>query len=449
MDMSKNLVLDRRTLLKGLGVAVALPALEAMTPAVSLATPAAARSFPRRLAFIYVPNGVHGPAWLPRTMGRGFELPPTLQPLAPVRDYLTVFSGLTLDKARPNGDGPGDHARAMSAFLTGCQPVKTNGSNIRVGVSADQIAARAVGRATRFPSLEIGCEGGRQAGNCDSGYSCAYSSNLSWRGEATPNPKEVNPRLVFERLFAGPDHREAASNQARRQRYHLSILDFVMDDAAQLRNRLGANDQHRLDEYLTSVREIETRMNRADGESAPVAGIARPAGIPVNYGDHIRLMTDLLVLAFQGDLTRVATFVYANEGSNRNYRLIGVPDGHHDLSHHQGNHTKQAKIARINHFHITQFAHLLQRLHSIREGDGTLLDNCMIVYGSGNGDGNRHNHDELPILLAGRGGGTIESGRHRRYPRETPLMNLFLSLLDRMGARVPSLGDSTGRLPGL
>jgi hypothetical protein len=446
--MSKNLVLDRRTLLKGLGVAVALPALEAMTPALSLAS-APARPFPRRLAFVYVPNGVHGPDWVPRTLGPGFELPPTLQPLAPVRDYLTVLSGLTLDKARPNGDGPGDHARAMSAFLTGCQPVKTNGSNIRVGISADQIAARALARATRFPSLEIGCEGGRQAGNCDSGYSCAYSSNLSWRSETTPNPKEINPRLVFERLFAGPDRREAASSQARRQRYNLSILDFVMEDAAQLRGRLGANDQRRLDEYLTSVREIETRLARAADGPEPSAGIARPAGIPADYGEHIRLMTDLLVLAFQGDLTRVATFVYANEGSNRNYRLIGVPDGHHDLSHHQGNREKQAKIARINRFHISQFAYLLQRLHSIREGDGTLLDNCMIVYGSGNGDGNRHNHDELPILLAGRGGGTLVAGRHLRYPRETPLMNLFLSLLDRMGVSVPSLGDSTGRLPGL
>jgi hypothetical protein len=444
--MTKNLLLDRRTVLKGLGVAVALPALEAMAPA-ALASGSAAPAFPRRLAFVYVPNGIHMPDWTPRSMGAGFELPPTLRPLEAVREHVTVLSGLTCDKARPNGDGPGDHARAMSAFLTGCQPVKTNGSNIRVGVSADQVAARAAGRATRFPSLEIGCEGGRQAGNCDSGYSCAYSSNLSWRSDTTPNPKEVNPRLVFERLFAGADRREAAGSRERRARYNLSILDFVTEDANRLQGRLGANDRRRLDEYLTSVREIETRLTPADRRGP--AGLARPAGVPGDYGAHIRLMGDLLAVAFQGDLTRVATFVFANEGSNRSYRPIDIPDGHHDLSHHQGRREKQAKLGRINRFHIEQLTHLLRRLRSVREGSGTLLDNCMIVYGSGNGDGNRHNHDDLPILLAGRGGGTIRAGRHLRYPRETPLTNLFLSLLDRQGVRVPSLGDSTGRLGGL
>jgi hypothetical protein len=446
--MSKDLSIDRRTLLKGLGVAVALPVLEAMSPGLALAS-APARTFPRRLAFVYVPNGVHLPDWTPRTLGAGFELPATLQPLQPVRDRLMVLSGLTVDKARPNGDGAGDHARAMSAFLTGCQPVKTHGANIRVGVSADQVAARAVGRATRFPSLELGCEGGAQAGNCDSGYSCAYSHNLSWRTESSPSPKEINPRLVFDRLFASADRREAAGTQARRERYNLSILDFVNEDAQRLRHRLGANDQRHLDEYLTSVREVETRIARTAQPEAAAAGLARPSGVPADYGEHLRLMADLLVLSFQTDLTRVATFVYANEGSNRSYRHISVPDGHHDLSHHQGNRDKQAKIARINRFHMTQFAYLLQRLQAVREGERTLLDNSMIVYGSGNGDGNRHNHDDLPILLAGRGGGTIASGRHVRYPRETPLMNLMLSLLDRMGARVPALGDSTGRLPNL
>jgi hypothetical protein len=447
--MATSRTIDRRTVLKGLGVAVALPALEAMAPALSRASAGVPRTFPRRLAFVYVPNGVHVPDWTPRSLGASFQLPATLQPLQPFRDQLTVLSGLTLDKARPNGDGAGDHARAMAAFLTGCQPVKTDGANIRVGISADQVAARAVGRATRFPSLEVGCEGGRQAGNCDSGYSCAYSSNLSWRSEATPNPKEINPRLVFERLFAGPDRREAAGSQARRDRYNLSVLDFVMEDASRLQARLGANDRRRLDEYMTSVREIETRVARAAAPAGAAPGLARPAGIPADYGEHIRIMADLLVLAFQGDVTRVATFVFANEGSNRSYRLINVPDGHHDLSHHQGRRDKQEKLGRINRFHMTQFSHLLGRLRSVREGEGTLLDSCMIVYGSGNSDGNAHNHDELPILLAGRGGNTIRAGRHLRYPRETPLMNLFLSLLDRMGAPVPRLGDSTGRLPGL
>jgi hypothetical protein len=447
--MSKSLTVDRRTVLKGLGVAVALPALEAMAPALSVASGAARPTPPRRLAFLYVPNGVNVPEWTPRTVGAGFQLPPTLAPLAIFRDRLLVLSGLTLDKARPNGDGPGDHARAMSAFLTGCQAVKTNGANIRVGVSADQVAAQRIGRATRFPSLEIGCEGGRLAGNCDSGYSCAYSNTLSWRTETTPNPKEVNPRLLFERLFAGPNRNEAAGSQARRERYNLSILDFVMEDAQRLRNRLGTSDQRRMDEYLTSVREIETRLARSARTSERDPGIARPAGVPADYGEYLHLMSDLLVLAFQGDLTRVATFVFANEGSNRSYRLINVPDGHHDLSHHQGNRDKLDKIARINRFHISQLGHLLAQLRSVREGDGTLLDNCMIVYGSGNGDGNAHNHDDLPILLLGGGGGTLASGRHIRYPRETPLTNLYLSLLDRMGVSVPALGDSTGRLPHL
>jgi hypothetical protein len=446
--MRKNHLIDRRTALKGLGVAVALPALEAMAPAVALAAPAA-RTLPRRLAFVYVPNGVNMTDWTPRTLGAGFELPPAMQPLQEVRDHLLVLSGLTLDKARPNGDGPGDHARAMSAFLTGCQPVKTHGANLRVGVSVDQVAARQLGQATRFASLEIGCEGGAQAGNCDSGYSCAYSHNLSWRSEATPNPKEVNPRLVFDRLFASANRREAAGSQARREQYNLSILDFVNEDAQRLRHRLGGSDQQRLDEYLTSIRDIETRLARASAPDAAAAAMARPAGVPSDYGEHLRLMTDLLVLAFQGDVTRVATFVYANEGSNRSYRLISVPDGHHDLSHHQGNREKLEKIGRINRFHLTQFAYLLRRLKSIREGNGNLLDNCMIVYGSGNGDGNRHNHDDLPILLAGRGGGTLTTGRHVRFPRETPLTNLYLSLLNRVGVSVRSVGDSTGRLPYL
>jgi uncharacterized protein DUF1552 len=447
--MSKDLTISRRTLLQGLGVAVALPSLEAMMPPLSFGAEAATPAAPKRLAFLYVPNGVHMADWRPRTVGADFELPPTLEPLRPFRGDVNVLTGLTCDKARPNGDGPGDHARAMSAYLTGCQPVKTHGANIRVGVSADQVAAQRVGRATRLPSLEIGCESGGQAGNCDSGYSCAYSANLSWRSESTPNPKEVNPRLVFDRLFAGQSRDEAAAARARRERYNLSILDFVTEDARRLSDRVGANDRRRLDEYLTSVREIETRLARASQPDGPTTTAVRPTGVPSNFGEHIRLMTDLLVLAFQGDVTRIATFVYAIEGSNRSYRLINVSEGHHDLSHHQNDRAKQAKIAQINRFHVTQFAYLLERLRSVREGNSTLLDSCMIVYGSGNSDGNRHNHDDLPILLAGKGGGTITAGRHVRFPRETPVTNLYLSLLDRMGASVPRLGDSTGRLSSL
>ncbi len=434
-------LLSRRAVLRGLGVSVALPWLEAMSPTLSLATGGAAAP-PKRLAFVYVPNGVNMERWTPRQMGANYTLPPSLTPLQPFKSDMLVLSGLTCDKARPNGDGPGDHARAMSSFLTGCQARKTAGADIHVGLSADQVAAQRLGSVTRFPSLEIGCEAGGSTGNCDSGYSCAYSHNLSWRSPTTPNPKEINPRSVFDRLFGGP----GGPGNALQQQYNHSILDFVLEDAQGLANQLGNTDRQRLDEYLNSIREVEQRIGGATNTNI-AAGMPRPAaGVPSNYRDHLRLMADLLTLAFQGDLTRVATFVFANEGSNRAYRIIEVSEGHHDLSHHQNNQEKLGKIGQINQFHIEQFAYLLGRLRAIPEGNGNLLDNCMIVYGSGNGDGNRHNHDDLPILLAGKGGGILTTGRHLRFPRETPITNLFLSLLDRMGASVPVLGDSTGRL---
>jgi hypothetical protein len=439
-------LLSRRTVLKGLGTAVALPWLEAMLPAVSLAG-TAAKAAPRRMAFIYLPNGIHMPDWTPKEVGKNFTLPYILEPLKPFQEQLMVLSGLTLDKARPHGDGPGDHARAMSSFLTGCQPRKTHGADIKVGVSVDQVAALKIGKETKFPSLEIGCEGGRQAGSCDSGYSCAYSSNISWRTESMPLAKEVNPRLVFERLFSSQVKGEADSSRAKRERYQTSILDFIAEDANRLKMRLGATDQRKLDEYLTALREIEVRLTRAGKpiEGLPT-GATRPTGIPKDYEEHLRLMSDLLALAFQADLTRVATFVFANDGSNRSYRSIGVPEGHHDLSHHGHDHKKQEKIRQINRFHISQLAYLLGKLKAVREAGGTLLDNSMIVYGSGIGDGNRHNHDDLPILLAGKAGGSLPTGQHLRFPKETPLMNLYLSMLDRVGAPVDRLGDSTGRL---
>jgi uncharacterized protein DUF1552 len=442
--------LSRRTLLKGLGVSIALPFLEAMTPALSLAGGAVRRrQYPRRMAFVYVPNGINMRAWTPEGLGRDFELTPVLSPLQRVRDDIVVMSGLTCDKARPNGDGPGDHARAMAAFLTGCQARKTHGADIRVGVSLDQLAAQAVGNQTRFPSLEIGCEGGRTVGNCDSGYSCAYSSTISWRTETTPLPKEVNPRALFDRLFASQLRGESLQSQARRQRYNQSILDFVTDDASALRGRLGGNDQRRLDEYMSSIRDVERRVVAPVVEEGETPPVVRPMGVPSDYGEHLRVMADLLALAFQGDLTRISTFVFANDGSNRSYRPIGISEGHHDISHHGRNAEKLAKLRRINHFHIKAFAHLIERLKATPEGEGTLLDNCMIVYGAAIGDGNRHNHDDLPVLLAGKGGGTIATGRHVRYPRETPLTNLYLSMLDRMGVRANAFGDSTGRLESL
>jgi hypothetical protein len=446
--------ISRRTVLKGLGTAVALPFLEAMLPPLALSAPAGKRA-PLRMAFLYVPNGMHMPEWTPWIEGAGFELPATLKPLEPFREHLMVLSGLTADKARANGDGPGDHARAMAAFLTGRQPRKTDGANIRAGISVDQVAANHTGKVTRFPSLELGLEGGRQAGNCDSGYSCAYSSNLSWRSETTPMGKETNPRQVFERLFSNQLAEEAGESRARREEYRKSILDFVAEDARRLKNQLGANDQRKLDEYLGAIRELEVRITRA-GEFHDEVNVegAKPPEVARDYyrshfQEHAQAMADLLALAFQGDLTRVATFVLANDGSNRAYREIGVNDGHHNISHHQGNKEKQAKIQKINQYHVTQLANLLGKLKAVQEGDGTLLDNVMLVYGAGIGDGNRHNHDNLPILLVGKGGGTLRPGRHVRYPRETPLTNLYVSMLERMDVKVKSLGDSKGSLTAL
>jgi hypothetical protein len=444
MTMTRRI--DRRYVLKGLGAAVALPLLEAMEPLAATAAPPPAPRAPTRIAFLYVPNGKHMPDWTPKAEGADFELPWTLEPLKPVKSDLLVLTGLTADKARANGDGGGDHARALAAFLTGCQPRKTDGTDIRAGISADQVIAARVGDQTRLASLEIGGEPGAMAGNCDSGYSCVYSSTISWRSATTPVPKEVNPKLVFERLFGNSRDAGAARRDATRK----SILDFVREDAADLTGKVGANDQRKLDEYFSAVRDVERRIEKAARlPEVKTPDYARPAGIPGSYADQLKILADLLVLAFQADVTRVATFVLANEGSNRPYPFLSVPEGHHDLSHHENNPAKQNKIRIINRFHVEQLAYLLTRLRSIREGDGTLLDHCMIAYGSGNSDGNRHNHDDLPILLAGKGNGTLKPGRHVRFPKETPLNNLWLSLMDRMGVNLPSLGDSTGRLNNL
>ncbi len=426
---------------------MALPWLEAMAPAALIARRGARNEVPKRMAFLYVPNGIHMQAWTPEKTGEDFEFPSTLEVLKPFKNDLLVLTGLTQDNARAKGDGGGDHARALACFLTGTHPRKTDGANIKAGTSVDQIAAQKIGHLTRLPSLELGCDPSAQAGNCDSGYSCAYSSNISWSSESTPVAKEVNPRLVFDRLFGNGNSAEMARNRGRRDHYRESILDFVSEDARRLRDRLGSSDARKLDEYLTSVRDVERRLARASEpiEGAP-EGYERPGGVPKDYQEHIRLMADMIALAFQADITRVVTFVLANEGSNRSYRWLEVPEGHHELSHHGGNAEKHEKLKKINTFHVTQFAYLLERLKAIPEGEGNVLDNSMIVYGSGIGDGNRHNHDDLPILLAGRGAGTIKPGRHEKYEHNTPLNNLYLSLLDRMDASVDVLGDSKGRL---
>ncbi|HYE97383.1 MAG TPA: DUF1552 domain-containing protein, partial [Planctomycetota bacterium] len=426
--------ISRRTVLRGMGAAIAVPWLESMAPAFGSATP----QRPRRIAWVYVPNGKNMADWTPKAEGKDFDLPMILQPLTPFKDDLLVLTGLTADKARANGDGGGDHARALAAWLTGSQPRKTDGTDIRAGLSADQAVAAAVGLQTRLASLEIGCEAGSMAGNCDSGYSCVYSSTMSWKSATQPLPKEVNPKLVFDRLFGGGTPADRAKAQAQRK----SVLDLVQQDYKELSGRVSLHDRRKLDEYIQAVRDIEVRMERAEKlpEIKPPDGVARPAGIPATYAEHIQQMADLLVLAFQADVTRVVTYVIANEGSNKPYPFAGVPEGHHDLSHHGKDAQKMAKIAKINEFHTKQLAYLLQKLKSTKDGDGTLLDHAMVVYGSGNSDGDRHNHDDLPILVAGRGGGTLKTGRHIRYPKETPLNNLWLSLLERMDVKLSSLG---------
>lgn len=438
-------MIDRRTVLRGLGVTVALPVLEAMAPLTALAQ--APKAAPKRMAFMFVPNGINMEHWTPKTVGRNFDLPSILEPLTPHKGKFSILTGLAQHNAHALGDGPGDHARSTATWLTGVHIKKTAGSDIRNGISADQVAAQALGRATKFASLEIGCERSAQAGDCDSGYSCAYSSNVSWRSESVPMPKEVNPRAVFERLFgAGGD--QASEAQQQRDRYRKSILDGVLGEAKALERKLGNRDRMKLDEYLTGVREIEERLARIESQNplAFVEGVKRPTGIPVEYSEHIRLMGDMMVLAFQTDLTRICTFMFANDGSNRSFREIGISDGHHDISHHGLDATKLERKRQIDKFHIDQLAYVLNRMSQIKELDGTLLDHTMIVYGAGISDGNRHNHDDLPILLAGGAKAGLRPGEHMKFASGTPMNNLFLSMLDRMGVPCEKLGDSTGKL---
>jgi hypothetical protein len=443
--------IPRRTFLRGLGTAVALPVLDAMLPAKAFAGNApAAKNFPRRVAWIYVPNGKNMADWTPATTGANYTLPSILEPLAHHRRDFTVISGLALDPANSHGDGGGDHARASAAFLTGVHPRKTAGADIKAGISADQIAANKIGIETRLPSLELSCDGGQRAGSCDSGYSCAYQFNVSWRSETQPMNPEVDPRAAFERLFGNGDPAASLEAAARRAHYRKSVLDYVLEDARGLSRRLGETDRRKLDEYLTGVREIELRMERAEkfGAPKPPPGVAAPEMFE-NFDEHVRLMYDILALAFQTDSTRVSTFIVAHDGSNRPYPSIGIRDGHHDLSHHRNDETKKAQIAKINRVHTTQFAAFLDRLKAVKEGDSTLLDNCTLLYGSAISDGNKHLHENLPILVAGRGGGSIASGQHLRVDDTTPVTNLYRSMLDVVGVPTEKVGDSTGKLDAI
>lgn len=439
--------LSRRTVLRGLGAGIALPLLDAMTPA--LAAPASSKA-PVRLAFVYVPNGIIKEEWTPASTGKDWETTRLLKPLEAFRDDLFVLSGLTDNNGNALGDGAGDHARAGASYLTGVHPKKTAGADIQGGISADQVAARLIGDSTRIPSLELGCEDARTVGNCDSGYSCAYTNSISWRSPTTPMPPELNPRLVFERLFGSVDLSLDEATRDRRARYRKSILDLVREDTGRLVRDLGAADRRKVDEYLTAVREVEKRIQHAESDNLELLPqIEKPAGIPISFNDYLGLQYDLLALAFQTDTTRISTLMVGREGSLRVYPEIGVPDPHHPLTHHRENPEWIAKVAKINAFHTELFARFLGKLKATPEGEGSLLDQTMIVYGSGLSDGNRHTHEDLPVLLAGRGGGGLKPGRHLRYPEETPMTNLYLTLLDRAGVKPESIGDSTGRLEHL
>ncbi len=442
--------LSRRTFLRGAGAAVSLPLLDAMIPARASASMLKSAA-PTRMSFAYIPNGVILEDWGVADESGALALQKTLEPLQAVRDDIIGFSGLAQQNARALGDGGGDHARATAAFLTGVHPKKTAGADIRAAVSVDQIAAQAMGHHTRFPSLELTLEAGSLAGNCDSGYSCAYSNSMSWRNANTPNPPESKPRLVFERLFGGADANLSPEEAAKRRSRRKSLLDYVSDDAKRLRVGLGASDTRKLDEYLYALRTIERRIEFAEqnGSDVDTPSLDVPEEKPQDYSEYAKLMFDLQVLALRTDQTRIVTLLMGKEGSNRSYREIGVSGGHHGMSHHQGDKQKIADLSKINRYHAEQFAYFIQQLKAVEEGEGTMLDNCMVVYGSGIGDGNRHNHDNLPIIFAGKGGGTIRTGRHIEYPEHTPMTNLYLNMLHRMGVSIESLGDSTGALKHL
>ncbi len=440
-------VISRRTVLRGLGTAVALPWLESLRLPGAVRAASAAATIPTRMAFLYIPNGVHVPRWQPEGEGRDYRLGPTLEPLAGFQDDLQIITGLAHRNGTAGEDGAGDHARAAATFLTGARPKKTAGADIRLGISVDQVAASVIGSQTRYPSLELSCDAARRSGGCDSGYACAYQFNIAWKSERQPISPESNPRLVFERLFGAGKGAERAANLAARRETQKSILDFVAADAAALEGRLAAADRHKLDEYLTGLREIERQVGRFDGTMPDVPDLDLPDRPPAAYSEHIRLLADMLVLAFQTDSTRIATFMFAHDGSNRTFPEIGVGEGHHHLSHHQGNEEWLDKIAQIDLFYARQFAYLLGRLRETKEADGrSLLDHSMLVYASGLSDGNRHKHDDLPVVLAGRAGGRLATGQHVKLSGEQPMTNLYLTMLDLVGAPQQAFGDSTGPL---
>jgi hypothetical protein len=447
--------LSRRQFLRGAGACVALPLFESLGGVGSLAAgpaPAAlpattATGAPLRAAFFFFPNGAIPSAWWPAGQGADFTWSRTLQPLESLRPFVQVLGGLDHHTAEPGPDGAGDHARGSGTFLTGVR-LKKSASDIRAGVSIDQAIAREVGHLTRFPSLELSCDSVAKTLGCDSGYSCAYQYNLSWSSPTTPKTPESNPRLAFERLFGAGKPGERRANLERRQQEERSVLDFVLEDARAMRRRLDAQDRNKLDQYLTGVRELEERIRKAErfGPARDPA-VETPPGIPTDYGEYLQLMYDLLVLAFQTDSTRVATLLLAHDGSNRSFDQIGISEGHHDLTHHMNRKEWIDKVADIDLWYVRQFGRFLEKLRQTKDVDGnSLLHNSMVVYGSGNADANRHTHANLPVVLAGAGGGTLNPGRFVRHGSK-PMTNLFVRMAQRLGLRrLERFGDSTGVL---
>ncbi|MBZ4420541.1 DUF1552 domain-containing protein [Myxococcus sp. RHSTA-1-4] len=447
--MSKKFQLSRRTLLRGAGALMALPVLEAMLPATARAQTATGPA-PRRLAVFYTANGIHMPKWTPRATGANWELTPTLQSLAPVKNDVLVISGLANYPGRPDGDG--HHAAATAAFLSCTKAFKTEGTNFRAGISMDQVIANhlAAKKATRFPSLELGNDAGKGIGNCDSGYACPYANNIAWAGPTTPVAKETRPKAVFDRLFAGFDTGASQAQVEKRRAFGKSIIDFVRDDATALKAQLGTTDRRKLDEYFTGVRDLEKQVEAIEAEGPS----CNPGISPDNNEDpraKTKAMMDLIVLAFQCDLTRVVTFMLANARSNKVYGFLGLSGAHHTYSHHQKVQANYDALATIDRWEVEQYSYLLQRMKGIQEADGkTLLDNSMVYFSSEIADGDSHEHWNLPILLAGSGGGALTPGRHLRY-NAAPLANLYISLMQAMGVQgLTSFGDNgTGPLPDL
>jgi hypothetical protein len=441
----KKISLDRRTFLRAAGATLALPMLDAMNPAFAATTKAVPR-----LSFLYIPNGVNPATWPPVGSGTEFKFSPALAALEPFKDKVTVLSNMSHHAADRQNDGAGDHSRATGVFLSGCHAKRTQGADLHLGITADQIAAQSLGKDNLLPSLELSLEDRNVAPLCDEGYTCAYSNTLSWSSATTPLPMENDPRLVFERLFgeeANPKDRAIRLQEDR------SILDSVTGAMSQLNGKLGAGDKRKVDQYFSSIREVEARLQRIEAQNAksPDAAMAmgRPLGVPEKFEDHIRLIFDLQVLAFQGDITRVTTLMFGREMAVRSYPQIGVPDSHHSLSHHDNNPAKLAKLAKIDAYHVQQVAYFLGKLHDARDGENSLLDNSMIVYGGGIGNGNLHNHERLPVFVAGGGAGQLKGGRHLEFKNDTPMSNLLRSVLDKAGVQTETLGDSTSMLAEL